>query len=164
MTPPPVLFKTMSFTAAPPPPRPTADQDLILLRLLATLVDLAVACALFLLAATLAGAITTNNGVQVHLHGSGPFVLWLVAVLLYSFLTETFTGQTLGKAVFGLHVVHARDGAHPSHRAIATRTLLRLIDALPAFYALGALVLLITPTRQRLGDLAARTIVIRTRP
>jgi uncharacterized RDD family membrane protein YckC len=38
---------------------------------------------------------------------------------------------------------------------------LRIIDWLPFFYLIGFVLILVTSNRQRLGDLAANTIVVR---
>jgi hypothetical protein len=40
---------------------------------------------------------------------------------------------------------------------------MRLVDVLPGGYAVGAIAILATPHNQRLGDLAAGTVVIRER-
>jgi uncharacterized RDD family membrane protein YckC len=55
------------------------------------------------------------------------------------------------------------DGTALSLGAVTLRTLMRLVDFLPAFYAAGALAIAVTPRNQRLGDLVANTIVIRHR-
>src|SRR5262249_60607544 len=56
-------------------------------------------------------------------------------------------------------------GSRASAAAVAGRTLLRLIDWLPALYLTGFITVLATgPRRQRLGDLAARTGVARALP
>jgi hypothetical protein len=44
---------------------------------------------------------------------------------------------------------------------IVTRNLLRFVDSLPALYLVGGIVSLLNPACQRLGDIAANTIVIR---
>ena len=43
------------------------------------------------------------------------------------------------------------------------RNLLRIVDWLPFFYGLGAAVIWATPRNQRIGDLAARSAVVRTK-
>src|SRR5207249_2585575 len=43
------------------------------------------------------------------------------------------------------------------------RNLLRLIDFLPAFYALGVVVMIADPRSRRLGDLVAHTMVVKER-
>ena len=44
---------------------------------------------------------------------------------------------------------------------IVTRNLLRFVDALPVFYFVGGITCWLNPKCQRLGDIAANTIVIR---
>jgi len=52
------------------------------------------------------------------------------------------------------------EGRRPSTGAVALRTILRLIDGF-LFYAVGLVVMLVSPRRQRLGDLAGKTTVVR---
>ena len=88
--------------------------------------------------------------------------------LSYFFICETLFGQTLGKRVKGLRVLRS-DGQPAPVNAVAARTVLRVIDALPNFYLVGVLVMILSgKRRQRIGDLVAGTIVTRaaegTRP
>lgn len=69
-------------------------------------------------------------------------------------------GQTLGKRVLGLRVMDAQ-GLRLDFSQIVIRNLLRVIDLLPAFYVVGGLVSVFSRNAQRLGDLAANTIVVR---
>lgn len=69
-------------------------------------------------------------------------------------------GQTVGKRLLRLRVVDA-EGLRLQFNQIVTRNLLRFVDCLPLFYFVGGLVCWISPKCQRLGDLAANTIVIR---
>ncbi|MFN7647932.1 MAG: RDD family protein [Acidobacteriota bacterium] len=92
-----------------------------------------------------------------------------VATLLY-FGTSTaygmvleiwWNGQTLGKRLLGLRVMDGR--ARPATAVqMVVRNLLRPVDALPAAYLVGAGACWWTRHRQRLGDLAAGTVVVRT--
>ncbi len=70
-------------------------------------------------------------------------------------------GQTMGKRVFRLRVVDAEALRLQFHQVVI-RNLLRFVDSLPLFYFVGDLVCWLTPKCQRLGDLAANTIVIRS--
>lgn len=70
-------------------------------------------------------------------------------------------GQTLGKKVLGLRVVDER-GLKLRPSQVVIRNLLRFVDCLPLFYALGGVVALFNSRSQRLGDLAAGTVVVRT--
>jgi uncharacterized RDD family membrane protein YckC len=71
-------------------------------------------------------------------------------------------GQTPGKMLTGIRVV--RDsGAPVDFRTACVRNLLCAADFLPVFYFLGSLLVLLSSRNQRLGDLAAGTLVIRER-
>jgi uncharacterized RDD family membrane protein YckC len=71
-------------------------------------------------------------------------------------------GQTLGKRVLGLRVVDAQ-GLRLQLSQVVLRNLLRLIDMLPMVYLVGGLASFFSRNCQRLGDLAAGTIVTRER-
>ena len=81
-------------------------------------------------------------------------------VLFYSFLCEMFNyGQSLGKRLMNIRVVKA-DGSVPSISSYLLRWLLFPIDG-PITGGLGLLVALLTKNSQRMGDLAAGTMVIK---
>ena len=69
-------------------------------------------------------------------------------------------GQTVGKRLFRLRVVDA-EGLRLQFNQIVTRNLLRFVDSLPLFYFVGGVACWLSPKCQRLGDIAANTIVIR---
>ena len=75
---------------------------------------------------------------------------------------EARTGQTPGKKLLGLRVVR-RDGASPDTLAALIRNLLRVADFLPGFYFAGLASCLLSSQCQRLGDLAAGTVVVNER-
>lgn len=84
---------------------------------------------------------------------------WLLPVILYTPLCEIFNnGQSIGKRLVNIRVVKA-DGSTPGISAYLLRWLLRPID-LYFSGGIGVLVILLTNKRQRLGDLAANTMVI----
>jgi uncharacterized RDD family membrane protein YckC len=68
-------------------------------------------------------------------------------------------GQTLGKKLLRLRVVDTR-GLRLTFAQVVLRNLLRFVDALPAAYGIGGIVALLSPRAQRLGDLAAGTLVV----
>lgn len=93
---------------------------------------------------------------------AGAVLIYLAAELAYFHVTETLTGQTFGKHVMDLRVVRASDAGPASAKAISARTVLRLVDGVPGAYLVGLLTMILTgKRRQRLGDLAARTVVTR---
>jgi uncharacterized RDD family membrane protein YckC len=93
--------------------------------------------------------------------------VWIVTGFLvqwgYGALCEwRFAGRTLGKRLNGIAVVDI-SGLRLSFLQAAVRNLLRIVDLLPGFYLAGAVCSLLDPHGRRLGDLAARTIVVQTR-
>jgi uncharacterized RDD family membrane protein YckC len=84
----------------------------------------------------------------------------LLPALMYSLLWEHFNrGRSPGKRLLGLRVV-MKDGSPPTLGACLLRWLLLLID-LHVLQCLGLLSILLTENNQRIGDLAAGTIVIK---
>jgi uncharacterized RDD family membrane protein YckC len=85
----------------------------------------------------------------------------LIALAYYPVLEHLF-GRTLGKLVCRVRVVDGT-GGHPSWGQAIIRTVLRIIEVNPAL--LGGLpagiVVLASKNRQRLGDMAASTFVLR---
>jgi uncharacterized RDD family membrane protein YckC len=76
--------------------------------------------------------------------------------LYYFFALESGGGQTVGKKLMKLRVVR-EDGSPAGIREIAVRTILRVIDN----YLVGLIVMLATgERRQRIGDLAAGTVIV----
>mgnify|MGYP002624187711 CR=1 FL=1 len=103
--------------------------------------------------------------------GFGPFVVAVVILyFVFQFLIElayfstceiVWGGRTLGKRVVGLRVVRA-DGLPVGAREALLRNLLRIVDALPAYYLVGLTALVVSERAQRFGDLVAGTLVVRT--
>ena len=56
----------------------------------------------------------------------------------------------------------AQVGEATGYGEAALRTLPGLVDALPALYLLGFVVVMLTDRRQRLGDRVADTVIVRT--
>jgi len=86
-------------------------------------------------------------------------LLGLVVANLYHLVLEGRGEQTVGKQVVGIAVV-ADDGEECTYSAAGTRTLFRFVDWLPVGYLLGFASIALTEGRQRLGDLAANTVVV----
>jgi len=78
----------------------------------------------------------------------------------YAMVFEWFwRGQTLGKRILRLRVMDEQ-GLKLQFSQIALRNLMRIVDALPMLYFLGGPACFINTRRQRLGDLAANTVVV----
>lgn len=78
------------------------------------------------------------------------------------FFESLMSGRTPGKRLTGLRVI--RIGGRPvGFVASAIRNVVRLADWLPVGYGVGIVAIIASPRDQRLGDLAAGTVVIRER-
>jgi len=71
-------------------------------------------------------------------------------------------GKTIGKRAAGTRVILA-SGAPVDFRASAIRNVLRLVDSALTGNVVGVVLILVTSKHQRLGDLAAGTVVVRDR-
>ena len=98
-----------------------------------------------------------NAGVEVT---GKAYVLFTAMAITYFILAEALTGATLGKRMMRIRVVDEQ-GRHPSLGAAVGRNVLRIVDGL-FLYLVGAIFALTSPRRQRLGDRAAHTVVIRS--
>lgn len=94
---------------------------------------------------------------------SGAF--WVVGFFLvfwgYDVAFEVLnSGRTPGKAMNGLRVVR-ESGAPVTFGTSAVRNVIRIIDLLPGTYLVGMISIQATKKNQRVGDLAAGTLVLR---
>ena len=71
-------------------------------------------------------------------------------------------GQSPGKRIAGIRVVDGR-GLPLGLEQSFVRNVVRVLDALPIGYGLGAIACHLDPRRRRLGDIAADTLVVRER-
>jgi len=96
--------------------------------------------------------------------------VWAVAILLlfyfllyfgyFAFFEIIWNGQTPGKRRVGIRVV--KDSGRPlTPSECIGRNLMRIVDWMPAFYAVGIVSALITKENKRLGDLIVGSLVIR---
>ncbi|MCD6309317.1 MAG: RDD family protein [Candidatus Eremiobacteraeota bacterium] len=97
---------------------------------------------------------------------------WFVAIFIilaflyiwgYFMIFESlWAGQTPGKKIMRLRVV--LEGGYPAtFVSIVLRNLVRIVDALPGFYMVGLISMIINRKTKRLGDYVAGTIVIKER-
>lgn len=81
-----------------------------------------------------------------------------LTVIAYFVASEAMYGQTPGKALVGVRVVRI-DGSPVGWGGSVVRNILRIVDGL-FFYLVGFLVAMTNDDRQRLGDMAADTVVV----
>lgn len=70
------------------------------------------------------------------------------------------SGQTPGKRYMGIRVIRD-DGGPVRFTESVVRNVLRMIDMLPGYYAVGIVAALLSKHGKRLGDMAAGTVVVR---
>lgn len=91
--------------------------------------------------------------------GWGIFLILIFALeWLYPVVFEVWWQATPGKRIFKLAVVH-EDGRPIGWNASFIRNTLRFVDFFPLFYGIGLASMLFSKHQQRLGDLAAGTLV-----
>src|SRR5215471_13005780 len=134
-------------------------------RFLAILIDVLIQSGVAI--ATLFGFIVISSGLSL---GNSKAGLWVTALILlfyfllyfgyYAFFEIIWNGQTPGKRKAGLRVI--KDSGRPLTPAESIgRNLLRIVDWLPGFYAVGIVSALLTKENKRLGDLVAGSLVVR---
>lgn len=139
-------------------------------RIFASLIDAAIqwgVAGLLALVTWLVGEVIGERVAWSQLTDSVMIAILLLALGLlfsaYRLLFEAiWNGQTVGKRVAGIRVVQA-NGLPVTFLQVLIRNLIRIVDFLPGFYALGMVSIMVTQRSQRLGDLTAGTVVIRSR-
>ncbi len=142
------------------PPAAAMDVHVTGRRVLATLVDVILLGIVFSVMSMLFGSSSAEGGqVSASLSGLSALV-YFVIVVAYYILLEGYLGQTVGKMLLGIKVVRENASGAPGLKAATIRTLLRLIDGF-FFYAVAFVSVLVSSQNQRLGDMAANTLVVR---
>jgi uncharacterized RDD family membrane protein YckC len=90
------------------------------------------------------------------------FVPFLVYWGYFTLFEAFWHGQTPGKRVAKIRVIQ-RTGRGIGLFESMTRNFLRIVDQVPGVYMVGAVSIFLTKQHQRLGDLAAGTIVVHER-
>jgi uncharacterized RDD family membrane protein YckC len=128
-------------------------------RMLAWVLDVAVIAALVSVAEKILAPLVIFGS---DFAGALNVLVYFVISMIYAAAAEwMWRGQTVGKRLLRLRVVDS-SGLRLEPSQVVVRNLMRLIDALPALYLVGGIACVVSRRRQRLGDLAAGTVVIRT--
>jgi len=126
-----------------------------LARLLDSLIQLVVIIALLIGL----GVTGSPRGISLAVFFIGVFLV----VFAYDVVFETLNnGRTIGKSAAGIRVV-GQLGEPVRFVSSAVRNIVRIVDFLPIFYLVGTISIVATEHDQRLGDLAAGTVVARDR-
>ncbi len=104
---------------------------------------------------TNAPTVTTSPNPLAWLGG----LISLLIIFGYFVLMEGAYGQTVGKMAVKIKVVR-EDGSKISYADAVVRNVLRIIDGILA-YLIGAILIWTSDEKQRLGDRAAHTVVVK---
>jgi uncharacterized RDD family membrane protein YckC len=106
-------------------------------------------------------------GIKAFSNLSGQWAAALFTLLVFllnwgyfTFFEAFWNGRTPGKRVARIRVIQRSGRAIGLFESMA-RNLVRYIDQIPFFYLVGFICMFVTSQHQRLGDLAAGTIVVR---
>jgi uncharacterized RDD family membrane protein YckC len=118
---------------------------------------------LFLLFVILSPSIRASS--RISYQWAVAIVVFLVFLFNWGYFTlfEAFwNGRTPGKKIARIRVIQ-RSGRPIGLFESMARNFVRYVDGLPGFYAVGVIAMFVTKQHQRLGDLAAGTLVVRDR-
>lgn len=123
----------------------------ILKRLIAGLID-----SIIIGLAWLVAIAALRRGIEAELVVNAGYLA--VLTFAYYFPQEGLFSFTIGKRLLGLRVL-GEAGDPASIRESLIRNFLRFVDWLPLLYILGGVTIAISAEKQRLGDMAAGTVV-----
>jgi uncharacterized RDD family membrane protein YckC len=122
-------------------------------RILANLMDYAIMAAYYFVTLFVTGLIRNHTFL----------ILFSMPVLFYHLIFElSMNGQSPGKKVMNIRVF-SENGSSASFLSIFIRWVFRLVDVSLFFGSIATVFIVGTRKNQRLGDLAGRTILLRTR-
>jgi len=90
-----------------------------------------------------------------------PTVLMSIMYIGYFVIFESIAQTSIGKTLLGLTIIK-ENGQKAGPREAIIRTLFRSIDGAPLWYFTGIISIVLSPTRQRVGDHISQAIVVET--
>jgi uncharacterized RDD family membrane protein YckC len=134
-------------------------------RFLAVAVD-TVLQALLIVTGVLAVALGVAPPLRI-LRLAGPPIAILFTFCVYwgyfAFFEIIWSGQTPGKRLAGIRVIHESGRPMSWYEAVA-RNVLRAVDFLPALYGVGVITMMLNRHSRRVGDYVAGTVVVYDAP
>jgi len=128
-------------------------------RFLAWLIDMTIVVGIIFIAMVLLNYLVF---VSEDLTGAVSILVTFIIWFGYGIVLEWYCqGKTVGKRIFKLRVVDEH-GLQLTFGQIVVRNLMRGVDCLPLLYLVGGSACVLSRRSQRLGDLAAGTVVVRT--
>lgn len=143
------------------------DNDVVINRVVAIIVDSIILWVVMAVIAMPFGVMTVMMGTMTdplaaaQMAGSAMFVAALMGLISLGYFTyfEGTTGQTIGKKIANIKVVRM-DGKPMTYMDSLIRTVLRIIDGI-FLYLVGLIIVVASEKKQRLGDMAAKTLVVK---
>lgn len=130
-----------------------------LARALAWFVDIG---SIIVLTAFTGKLLTVFKVVSIDLSGALFAIANFVISIGYAIVLEwRWRGQTLGKKLLRLRVMDAQ-GLRLRFSQIVIRNIMRFVDSLPILYAAGGITCFLNRRGQRIGDITANTMVVRS--
>ena len=134
-------------------------------RFIAILIDYIIWIAGFIVLWIIGAIVVSSTSMLSHMSENWAAAIFtILSFLLYwgyfTLFEWLWNGQTPGKRVAKIRVIQKSGRAINLFEAIA-RNFIRVIDQIPLIYGVGVIVVFITKQHQRLGDLAAGTLVVR---
>lgn len=129
-------------------------------RFAALVIDSVCVYILYIVVAMTTGALRAFVPIGTDIIGALSMIAMFLLSMGYWVSLEWFwRGQTPGKRFFRLRVMDVQ-GMKLKFSQIVIRNILRFVDSLPFFYLVGGVACFLTRHGQRLGDIAANTIVV----
>ncbi len=136
-------------------------------RLFAWVIDAAILYAYYLILSYAIGLFSSghksvDNDTPFWYNISAIYMVLLLPILMYHLVCElTLNGQSIGKKIIGIKVI-GENGGRPAIHQYLIRWLTRPFDFF-FFGLVGLLTVVLSKKNQRLGDMAAGTLVIKTK-
>ena len=125
-----------------------------------TLIQASATIVLFIVAIVLGATFPRTRNMAVWVLAIFGAFLFAISFGYFAVFEILWNGQTPGKRKIGLRVM--KDSGRPLTVAESIgRNLFRIVDQLPALYALGIVVALLNARNKRLGDLLVGSVVVR---
>lgn len=131
-------------------------------RFMALLLDTVIQIFLYLVVSFAAGLLLSTPLARLTAKWTVALVIFAGFVVYWGYFAifeSVWKGQTPGKKWAGIRVI--KDSGRPiTPFEAAARNLLRIVDYLPGFYAVGVVTMLLNEKHRRVGDFVAGTLVV----